>query len=101
MESFVVAYRPNNFSDKERSKLERGWAEQLSPEQVKLRRDRRQFPFLRTGIFVARLTLGGSLGAARGIAIRTKSGDMLFEALMPDAHGLPVPGTDPPRQQSN
>jgi transcriptional regulator with XRE-family HTH domain len=94
LESFVVAYRPNNFSDEERSKLERNWAEQLSPEQAKLRRDRRQFPFLRTGIFVGRLTFGG----ARGIEIRTKSGDMLLEYLRPDAHELLLPETDAERK---
>ena len=97
LESFVVAYRPNNFSDEQRAKLERSWAEQLSPEQAKLRRDRRQFPFLRTGIFVGRLTLGGVFGGARGIEIRTKSGDTAFEVLRPDAHELLIAETDAER----
>jgi hypothetical protein len=81
LESFVVAYRPNHFSDRERDKIERRLAEGLSSEEVKRRRDRRQFPFLRTGLFVGRLIRGENIGGTPAIEFRTANGNTLLEYL--------------------
>jgi hypothetical protein len=101
--SYVVAHRPNHFSDAERLKLQDGFVGSASPEEIRRRRDRSQFPFLRTGLFVGRLVLDpnptfGVSGGLRGIEIRTKAGDTLFEVLRPDAHELIVPETDADRK---
>jgi transcriptional regulator with XRE-family HTH domain len=88
MESFVVAYRPDDLSNKERRKFERELAEGLSPEEVRRRRGRRQFPFLRTGVFIGRLIRGKNISESPAIEVRTASGDTLLEHL-PDL----APGT--------
>jgi len=80
LESPIVAYRENHFSPAERAKLESKWAaKHLSPEEASRRRDRRQFPFLRTGIFVGRLVINQTVGFLPTIEVRTNSGDTLFE----------------------
>jgi transcriptional regulator with XRE-family HTH domain len=75
----VVAFRPDHFRPAERRKLENKFAEKMNPDEVKRRRARRQFPFLRTGVFVGRLVI--DQGGMSAIEVRTKSGDMLLEYL--------------------
>jgi hypothetical protein len=101
--SYVVAFRPNHFSNAERLKLQTGFVGSMSPEEIKRRRDRSQFPFLRTGLFIGRLvpdqnqTFGANVGL-RAMEIRTKSGDTLFEVLRPDAHEMVIAETDADRE---
>jgi transcriptional regulator with XRE-family HTH domain len=80
LESPIVAYRTNHFSQAERAKLENKWAaKHLSPEEASRRRERHHFPFLRTGIFVGRLVINQTVGFLPTIEVRTNSGDTLFE----------------------
>jgi transcriptional regulator with XRE-family HTH domain len=80
LDAHIVAYRANHFSAAERIKLENKWAaKHLSPEEASRRRERRHFPFLRTGVFVGRLVINQTVGFLPTIEVRTNSGDTLFE----------------------
>jgi transcriptional regulator with XRE-family HTH domain len=96
--SYIVAYRPNHFSDEERAKLQAEFSGSMNAEEARRLRDRREFPFLATGVLVGRLIQSGSFGAGRAIEFRTKSGDLVLEHLRPDDHELLVAESDADRK---